>query len=155
MWITVPFVLAGCATGPAKRGPSEYLLSVDRGVTASLRDLRVKLEEEKYVVGREDLDAGFLILKPRTFSFERNGSKVVARQFVQIRQEGGSVKVRLSYECKYEMSFDACDQDDEGARAKISRLERPLLDLLRPILLENNKTAAERPKIHSEKKESF
>jgi len=130
-------VISNCAHQQTPRAPSDYLLTTDRGVTELLRDVRAKLQENKYRIRREDAAAGLLVTYPRRFSFNSDGNKVLARQTVEVRQEGGSVKLRIIYDCSYDGSgkkFSPCFKEDAAAMTKISRLEPALVELIKPAL---------------------
>ncbi len=126
---------SGCVTQPRFRAASEYLLTTDKGTTSLFTDLKAGLGEHKYTVEKEDSAAGILLLAPRPFSYASGGHKVSARQIVQMRQEGGSVKVRISYECKYASEFEACLENDSRVSEKIGRIENSLVEVIQPIML--------------------
>jgi hypothetical protein len=139
-------LFAGCASRPVGRDPSEYLLTTDRDAQSLLKDIRTALEGKKYKIRKEDPSAGLLVAAPRKFSFEREGTKVTARQVVNLRQEGGSVKLRIVYECNYAgdgQTFDVCYVSDNEATAKINRVEPALLDVIRPFLMKHANSAEE------------
>lgn len=128
------FFFLGCASTPKARPASEFLLSTDRSATNLLADLRANLEASKYHVKKVDPSAGILVTAPRKFTYVRNGKKTGAHQTIQIRQESGSIKIRIQYDCDYageENSFEPCRKDDSAAGAKIARIERALLSSLK------------------------
>jgi hypothetical protein len=68
---------------------------------------------------------------------------------VNIRQEGGSVKLRIIYDCNYSgdgRTYEVCYITDDQATAKIKRIEPALVDVIRPLLMKhaNNKEDAEK-----------
>ena len=130
--------LAGCATTPVERAPSEYLLATDKDIAKALKDVRTELEKNKYAIKKEDLNSGILITIPRKFFYEEDGKKKSAYQTLQFRQEGGSVKIRIVYKCNYGEELDSiepCHKDDTALRSKISRLEPLLIKAIQPALL--------------------
>jgi hypothetical protein len=133
--IFLSIILSSCQTTRTPRAASEYLFSTDKSQTSLLEDLKAKLTEHKYEIKTFDIETGFLVTKPRRFSIGSGGDKYSARQVVQIRQEGGSVKIRSIYECEYEQKgqrqFEACIVEDQEASAKIQRVESGLLRLLK------------------------
>ncbi len=132
------FSITGCTTAPKPRMPSEYLLTTDKGSTNVLSDLRTALEDKKYKVKKMDVATGILITHPRKYSFNRAGKQVPARQTLHIRQEGGSVKLRIIYECDYSnAAYEGCLRDDADSNAKINRIEPPLIELIRPLLMKH------------------
>lgn len=124
-------MLSSCETTRTARPASEYLYSTDKAQTQLLEDLKAKLIENKYEVKTLDLETGFLVTKPRRFNI---GNGVAGRQSVQIRQEGGSVKIRSIYECEYEndgaKKFEPCLLEDEEAGKKIQRVDALLLKII-------------------------
>lgn len=124
--------LAGCAANSNYLKPTQVLLSTDRSTSQIFSDLRTKLGKYKYKIALEDRSVGLLVSEPRQFSLDHNGQKIEAQQTVQIRQEGGSVKVRLSYACDYtgDRKFTPCLADDPEDNQKISRLNRGLIRLV-------------------------
>jgi hypothetical protein len=97
--------------------------------------LQAKLVENKYEVKTIDFETGFLVAKPRSFMIGASKERRPARQIVQIRQEGGSVKVRTIYECEYDHEngkfFEPCLLEDQDATAKIQRVDGLLQKLVR------------------------
>lgn len=134
----VILILSACASVPKSRPASEYLLTTDKSTSNVLNDLKVKLEEKKYKIQKLDVTAGILTVEPRSYIFISSGKKIFARQIVQIRQEGGSVKVRFIYECNYsEIEFETCHAEDEDSNAKISKIEPKLIREIRPLLMKH------------------
>lgn len=138
------FVVFGCATAPRIRPASEFLLTSEKGMTQSVADVKQALTQKKYVIQQENPEIGVLISKPRSFSYNKNGVKTPARQTVQMRQEGGSVKLRLQYECQITTEsgaiFQPCHLDDAEATAKILRLDHITAELVREALQKKDKT---------------
>ena len=133
-------LISGCAHQPIPREASEYLLTTDRDAVALLKAIRTALEEKKYTVSREDVPAGLLVVAPRRFSFDKNGSKIAARQSINMRQEGGSLKIRITYDCNYagdERTFVTCFSEDAEATAKIKRIEPALIQAIKPHLMKH------------------
>lgn len=139
----VLILVSACATQPKNRAASEYLLTTDKSTSVLFKDLKNQLGEHKYTVEREDDTAGILLLSPREFSY--GGSKRPARQSIQMRQEGGSVKVRIAYECKYSADFEPCLDSDRPISAKISRIEASLIEMLQPIMVRHIEEATSEP----------
>jgi hypothetical protein len=134
--------LTSCQTNRTPRAASEYLYSTDKSQTQLLEDLKTKLTENKYVIKSMDIETGFLTTQPRAFTIGSGDEKIRARQTVQIRQEGGGVKIRSIYECEYEhkgtKAFEPCVVEDDGANQKIQRIEGALLKLIRENLNKHN-----------------
>jgi hypothetical protein len=129
------FMLSSCQTTRTPRAASEYLYSTDKSQTQLLEDLKAKFTENKYEVKTLDIETGFLVTKPRKFNI---GNGEVGRQTVQIRQEGGSVKIRSVYECEYEVAgkkdFEPCLIEDSDATQKIQRIDGLLLKIVKDTL---------------------
>lgn len=137
-------LFVGCASKPIGRDPSEYLLTTDRDAQSLLKDIRTTLEQKKYKIRKEDATAGILVAAPRKFSFEREGGKVSARQTLNIRQEGGSIKLRIIYDCNYTgdgQLYEVCYVTDNEATAKINRIEPALVEAIRPLLMRHGGVA--------------
>ena len=132
--ILTPFLLVSCAQKKVRPRPSSYLLSTKRGSLLLIKDLHKFLEANKYTIRNSDPDLGILTTKPKSFSIRSNGRKVRANLALQIRQEGGSVKVRISYKCKYEGNYVGCDKSDPGTRKKISLIEPKLLKGIKEVI---------------------
>ncbi len=130
--------LTGCAANSDYLKPTQVLLSTDRSTSQIFSDLRTKLGKYKYKIALEDQGIGLLVTEPRQFSFTHNGERIAAQQTVQIRQEGGSVKVRLSYTCDYasDRKFTPCLANDTEDNQKILRLNRGLIHLVMQSLKE-------------------
>lgn len=139
----------GCVSVPVSRSPSEYLLTTDKNVAEVLHDVRVKLEENKYKIKAENVEAGILLTSPRQFSFEKEGQKIIGRQTLQMRQEGGSVKLRIVYDCKYMDEFESCHRNDQHVQAKINRLEPALINMIKPLLMKQNDSKKKESELES------
>lgn len=110
---------------------SVYLLNTDRNTTTLLNALTEEFKANKYSVETRSNSLGVLTMKPRKFLIPREQDSTPAEQLVQIRQEGGSVKVSMAYRCEDATSktMGPCFQEDGDATAKISRIEKALLEL--------------------------
>jgi hypothetical protein len=140
--LSFALILCSCATPMTPREPSEYLLTTDMASTILLKDVKAKLEENKYKIRKFDIGAGLLLTEPRKFSFEKNGKKIAANQSLQLRQEGGSVKLRIAYSCNYTGdTFVTCHAQDQEAAAKINRVEPALVEMIRPLLVKHAASA--------------
>lgn len=156
--ITLIFAIAlafvGCATQSKTRASSEYLLTTDKGTTSLFKEIAKTMDEHKYSVKKEDVSAGILLLSPRRFSFVNDDRrKTQARQTVQLRQEGGSVKVRISYECNYAndgKDFVPC-YDEPALDTKVGRIESILVELLQPTMLKHSAEPTETATAESKK----
>jgi hypothetical protein len=127
--------LIGCATTPKYRVASEYLLSTDLNIKTVFDDIVKQLEKYKYKPNKSDPEAGILIFEPRKFSYPSGKINISAQQVLYVRQEGGSVKLRLSYDCNYTgNSYEQCRYSDNDVNAKISRIEPPLVGMIKPLL---------------------
>src|SRR5690606_29595479 len=111
------------------RGPvleaSETLYSTDKSTTKLFEDVKSILEKNRYRIRKMDSGTGIMVTQPRRFSFDYNGRKTYARQLMHLRQEGASVKIRLTYDCNYsgdELSYEPCRRNDESVLSKISRV---------------------------------
>ncbi len=135
----------GCVTMPKYRPPSDYLLSTDMSVTDVVKSVKAKLTESKYLASRENLDAGLLVFEPRQFAFDKKGVRSLVQQVIQIRHEGGSVKVHITYTCNYtgadEVPFKQCFQKDKVLEDKIKRVEKALISSMRDVLVKHKETA--------------
>ncbi len=130
-------VLDGCASSPRFRPATQALLPTNRGVSQFFHDLSTKLRQHKYKIVNDDPTAGILLTAPRQFSFIDRGRQMVANQRVEIHQEGGAVKLRLSYKCNYSgdgHTFTPCLANDADAVKKIARVDKAFIGLLKPIL---------------------
>lgn len=137
--IFIALIVSSCVTPPKTRPASEFLLTSEKGITQSLADVNAALTQKKYKIKQVNHEVGILITQPRGFAFSRGGSKVAARQTVQLRQEGGSVKLRLVYECETateagDLEFKPCLLEDSDAAAKILRLDSITAGIVRDAL---------------------
>ncbi len=133
--------ISGCATEPKNRAASEFLLTTDKATSMLFSDIKTMLDEHKYSVQRQDVTAGILLLAPRNFVYSNGPKKTLARQNVQMRQEGGSVKVRITYECNYagdRKEFVPCLDGDGAIATKISRIETSLIEVIQPAMLRHS-----------------
>lgn len=131
-------MLSGCQTTRTPRAASEYLFSTDKSQTQLLEDIKAKLIEHKYSIRSLDVETGFLTTYPRRFSVGSGSSRIIAQQTIQIRQEGGGVKLRSYYECEYDYKgkkeFEACIVEDKDATEKIRRVESAMLKMIKGVL---------------------
>src|SRR5690606_27728323 len=100
-------------------------------------DVKSILEKNRYRIRKMDSGTGIMVTQPRRLSFDYNGRKTYARQLMHLRQEGASVKIRLTYDCNYsgdELSYEPCRRNDESVLSKISRVEGLLLKKIAPAL---------------------
>lgn len=142
--LSLVFLFIGCSTPPKVRGPSEYLMATDQNVETLLTKIQEKLESYKYVAKRLDPAAGILIFEPRRFTYDSGGETIGAEQTIHIRQEGGSVKLRIKYDCEYtESSYVPCSKNDQQVQAKVKRLEASLMAAIRPLLLKHTEAPDE------------
>src|SRR6185437_14857963 len=96
------FFIVGCESMPKRRPASEYLFSTNQSTGVLLNQLKDTFTQHKYTIAKQDNAAGILLMAPRTFIFTSTAGKTKAHQVVQIRQEGGSLKIRMAYECNYD-----------------------------------------------------
>ncbi|MCB0349534.1 MAG: hypothetical protein KDD38_00010 [Bdellovibrionales bacterium] len=137
-------LLSNCATAPKPRAASEYLLTTDKGVSNVLEDVKIALESKKYKIKTVDNATGILLTYPRKYTFTSGGKRIFARQIIQLRQEGGSVKLRIVYECDYNgIDYEGCARDDADSNAKIMRIEPALVELIRPALIKHKDELSE------------
>jgi hypothetical protein len=123
---------------PKQRTASERLLRTDQPTNVLFASLKSALEQHKYHVQHEDPAAGLLVMSPRAFSYSSGGRKNYAHQLIQIRQEGGSIKVRLNYECSadgVEGPFKPCLEGDEALSQKVNRIESSFFEIVNPLLI--------------------
>ena len=123
-------ILSACATRQIPMEPSIYLLSTDKGPGWLLGEVAEDLKENKYKIETMDASTGLLVTEPRRFVILRGDERTYAEQTFQLRQEGGSIKVRLTYECDYKDGKAPCDVNDSEATTKIRRIERLLLAII-------------------------
>lgn len=124
------FYLAGCQSASFPIEPSIYLLSTDKEPRSFLNEIADELKKSRYEVESLDLNVGLLVMEPRRFTILRGDQKSYASQKFQMRQEGGSVKLRITYECEYENGVTECDTKDEYAMEKIRRIERIIMSMI-------------------------
>lgn len=102
-----------------------------------MNEVNAMLIESKYKVKNFSPQTGFLVTEPRSFKVNSSaGGATRATQTVVVRQEGGSVTVRATYECQYPSKeggtgLQACYKDDVEANAKIRKIEAILLNRIR------------------------
>lgn len=129
--------LCGCATDQLYRQPTDALYPTNRSTSNLFNDLTSKLHKYQYKVVSEDKSVGILLTAPRQFSFTSNGQRVLATQTAQIRQEGGAVKLRLSYKCNYSgdgTTFVPCLVNDQEAESKIGLVDHAFMNMVKPLL---------------------
>ena len=89
------------------------------------------LEKNKYQISTLDTNSGILVAEPRKFVIMRDGDKTYGEQTFELRQEGGSVKLRLAYQCEYEVDvYEDCLEGDIEGRRKIRRIENLLMSMI-------------------------
>src|SRR5690606_22635624 len=96
----------------------------------------------KYQIKKVDTVVGLLVTEPRKFPVVRGEDKTYAEQLIQIRQEGGSLKLRFTYKCQNGDNYKPCGQSDQELRAKVARVERAIIKLFNKRLF---KSPADRP----------
>ena len=134
--------ICSCATAPVPKPASEYLLSTDKSATSVLSEVRQALEKQKYKIKVENVSAGLLATHPRGYSYQQNGATIRGRHTIQLRQEGGSVKVRVVYQCKYKLDYEKCLADDKANNEKVRRIDSGLVKLIRERLSKHDGQAA-------------
>lgn len=149
LFFTTLFV-SGCSTTKVPRPPSTYLLSTEKSQVQLMTEIRDMLVASKYQVKTFNSQTGFLVLQPRRFSVKKpDGSQVAVKQSMVIRQEGGSVSLRASYECEYpneknEKTYSACNNDDQEVGQKIRKIESLVLKQVRQKLEKAEATPEEK-----------
>lgn len=133
-FVLLPVLFVGCATPRTGRDPSTYLLNTDKPQNILMKELETILKENKYEIKTFDLQSGILVTKPRGFSYGSDKSR--ARHTVQISQEGGSVSLRVVYDCEYAdksgvKAFEECESRDEDFEGKVKKIESSLVRLIR------------------------
>lgn len=125
------FVFFGCASAPKPIGPSVHLLATNRTAPELLPDVEAELLKQKYVVNKISPEVGLLALQPRDFSVQHEGKKIPAQQIVQMRQEGGSLKLRIVYRCQYKFGqWEPCYADHPDVANKIRRVDQMIVKLI-------------------------
>jgi hypothetical protein len=139
------YFVTACTSVPKPLPPSEFLLFTAKAQTEVLNDLKNYLKENKYEVSRFDYVTGILGTKPRSFAFDSNRGPAQGEQVILIRQESGSVKLRMEYRCqypgKYSDVWSPCEVRDDPTISKIERIENILLPLVAKAL--HKKTVTE------------
>jgi hypothetical protein len=138
IFVLAALFFSACVTAPKSRTASEYLLTTDLATKTVFDGIQEALGAYKYKMKTLDLDAGILVFEPRNFSFDRGGQKVPAKQTLYVRQEGGSVKLRITYECNYVEDFVPCHLNDKDVASKISRIEPAIVKAIKPVLMKHN-----------------
>jgi len=126
----------GCATTRQPIAPNEYLYTTKLSTSALFDLVAAELEAQKYKSKKRDVSAGVYIFYPRSFTFkDDNGEKVRGRQALTLRQEGGSIRVRLVYNCKKpkELKSSPCYSGDNATKDSIARANRAILNLIEPV----------------------
>jgi len=121
----------GCALKGRPIDASVYLLNTNRSTSALLGALEAEMTTNKYEVEARNDQLGVLAFLPRKFVIPREDRKSFGEQMIQVRQEGGSVKIRISYRCEDVSRGDLmgpCLDSDKAATQKISKIERLILD---------------------------
>ena len=124
------FVLIGCATKRQPLDASVYLLSTDKDPNWLLGEIRDDLKKNKYEVENFSSKVGALVMAPRDFVILRDGARTRGTQSIQVQQEGGSVKVTMSYTCSYPEGQQPCNRADDEAVSKIRRIERLIISMI-------------------------
>lgn len=127
-------LFVGCATPKMSRDPSTYLMNTDKPQSVLMKELETILKDNKYEIKTFDLQSGILVTKPRGFSY--GSDKARARHTVQVSQEGGSVSLRIIYDCEYAdksgaKAYEECEDRDEDLEAKIKKIESSLVRVIR------------------------
>ncbi len=160
-------VFTGCATESPYREPTRILLPTDLSTSQIFHNLHDRIALYKYKIAFEDMNVGLLVTAPRQFSFMSGDRKILARQVVQVRQEGGAVKLRLSYACAYKnaQTFSPCLANDADANQKISHIDRGFITLVKKTIRGSSNVAytpaptprapAATPKVTAAKSNSF
>ena len=132
--------LTHCAHKIKRRSVSEYLFSTKRGTENFIEDLKKTLESKRYTIRNIDTTLGILTTRPRKFMIHEDGAEVQADHTIQVRQEGGSVKVRIQYKCNYTGQMEACSKEDAATEEKISRFEPKLIQLIKKVVARKDST---------------
>ena len=134
--------LSSCSTPKTPRPPSTYLLNTERSQVQLMNELQEMLIANKYKIKNFNSQTGFIVTQPRLFGVKRSdGTSLRTRQSLAIRQEGGSVTVRATYECEYSekgqsAEFKTCHNEDVEVGQKIRRIEAILVKQIRKKLEE-------------------
>lgn len=129
--LLLELLMVGCASAPKPIGPSVHVLATNRTAPELLPDVESKLMKNKYEVSKISPEVGLLALKPRRFSVQHEGKKISANQTVQMRQEGGSLKLRIVYKCEYKLGqWEPCYEDHPDVASKIRRVDRMIVKLI-------------------------
>lgn len=127
-------MLISCSTPPPPMTATTHLLSTNRAPADLLPELKADFEKNKYKVRAENPKVGVLTLQPRSFSVEG----LAAQQVVQMRQEGGSLKLKISYLCRNEVGKMApCNTANEQLNEKTRRLNQMVVRLIDKHLMQD------------------
>ena len=133
----------GCASAPKPIQPSVHVMATNKTASELIPDLENQLKQSKYKVKRVDANLAFITTEPRTFSIDTAKGRLNARQSIQLRQEGGSLKLRVQYKCENISGvWGDCFATDSAVPEKISRLDKLLVSQLSTQLF---KERTERP----------
>ena len=123
-------LLVSCATKSVPIEASLYLLSTDRDSESFLNEMAEELKKNRYEVETLNFNVGLLKMEPRRFVILRDEQRTYGTQVIEMRQEGGSVKLSMEYECEYGQISSKCVTDDEYATEKIRRIERIIIAMV-------------------------
>lgn len=134
--------LGACSTQHKSLEPSVQLLNTNKTPQELISDLKTALTENNYKVANENPEVGLLSLKPRGFKVSTASGEVKARQVVQMRQEGGSLKMRTTYVCNYMSdTFESCHDGHPELIGKIQRLDVLLKNIVSKQLIKERQRA--------------
>lgn len=139
----VILLFTACSTPPKDIAPAMHLLSTNKTPSELIPDLEASFEKYKYAVKAVNPQVGLLSLEPRTFTVKASDQDIAAKQVVAMRQEGGSLKLRIFYSCIYKgEKFQNCNQGHPEVVAKIRRLNALVLNVVNKQLI---KDASDKP----------
>jgi hypothetical protein len=134
-------VFAACTTTHKDLRATEALFNTDKSTTVLLEDLKKAMEAKSFKVAKMDVTTGRLQTEERQFSFPYSGAaKLKAWQLIHVHQEGGSVKIRISYTCERPNNYgesqkEKCNSLDKKFRAKQKMIEKTTFDVIQSVLL--------------------
>ncbi len=141
LFISVLFIGA-CSVPPKPLEPSVQMLNTNKTPQELIPDLKKVLTENKYAVANENPNVGLLSLKPRGFKVNTATGELKAKQVVQMRQEGGSLKMRITYVCNYAgEQFEKCNDSSPEIISKIQRLDVLLKNIVSKQLIKERERA--------------
>ncbi len=136
--------LFGCATSIVPRQPSSFLFSTKNSTSVLFEDMTKELVQKGYVIKKKDITAGLFVTEPRKFKINSSEGSIKAEQILQLRQEGASLKIRIVYNCAFDgsPSYGPCNADNVASQNKIRKVEKGLLQILKPIFELNKREVA-------------